>query len=526
MSEMRRYPIGVQRFAWVRERDLVYVDKTRYVWDMASGGVKYYFLSRPRRFGKTMLVSTLEAYFQGRRELFEGLALGELEREWTVHPVIRLDLSSVKATDEEGLHLALDMALSRCERPYGVEGGGTAYGPRLERLIRAAREQAGEDAVVLVDEYDAPLLTVLHDDATLRRFREVMRDLYSPLKACEDLLRFVFLTGITKFSQLSIFSELNNLNNVSMDVDYAAVCGITEDELACYLASDVERLADSMGMSPEEVTGALRDRYDGYRFTRSPVSVYNPFSLVQALAKRDLGNYWFGSGTPTSLVRLISSGRVSVPSLEGTRATAATFDAPTEASATPVAFLYQSGYLTIKDYEPVTGTYTLAIPNREVSEGLYRALLPAYAPVGDVERDTFLDSFIRAFFLDDDADSALRQLRSFLASIPYELSNKSERDVQTVLFIVFKLVGARIACEVRTATGRIDATVRSRTTLYVIELKYGRSAAEAVAQIDDRGYLIPWEAEAGRGDLRVVKVGASFDPDQRTLDEGWIVEEV
>lgn len=516
----RKYPAGVQVFEDVRQRNLMYVDKTRYIYDLTRLGGRYVFLSRPRRFGKTLLVSTMEAYFQGRRELFEGLAIGELETEWREHPVLRFDLSMVKASNLDTLKAELDGILRRLEAVWGRDAEGAALSTRIVSLITRAHEQTGEQVVILIDEYDAPLLNVVHDPGRLPAFREVMREFYSPLKAMEPLLHFVFLTGITKFSQLSVFSELNNLQNVSMLPAFAGICGITAEELECDLASDVALLAERMGMSDEECRAALKAKYDGYRFCDGSLDIYNPYSLVNALQDGRIGPYWFSSGTPSSLVRMLKESDFDVPELEGVEAFAATFDAPTEGEASIVPFMYQAGYLTIKGYDADLDMYTLGIPNEEVREGLYQALLPAYAPVSDLKRDAFAIGFARAV-RSDDIDVVLRHLRSFLAAIPYDMAPKCEKDFQTVLFLAFKVAGIRVSSEVRTSAGRVDLVVESATTVYVMELKYGGTAEEALAQIDSKGYCVPWEA----GNKRVVKVGASFDPEQRTVAEGWIIRE-
>lgn len=520
MQAPHRYPAGKTLFPQMREGGFLYVDKTRYIWDMVSSGGSYWFLSRPRRFGKTLLVSTMEAYFQGRCDLFEGLYIGSREKEWRRYPVLRFDLSAVKATDMQGLRETLGFVLERYERAYGLDSAETSFSARVSRLIETAHDQTGEQVVILVDEYDSPLLPVLGNPQTLQDFRQAMRDFYAPLKAEEGLLRFVFLTGITKFSQLSIFSELNNLNNISMVPNYAGICGITAEELGGYMAPDVEWLADQLGMPYDKTMAALGDKYDGYHFAKRSPDVYNPYSLVLALQNLDLGNWWFGSGTPTVLVDALERFDFDIPSLEGFQAPEADFDAPTEQMTSPVPLLYQAGYLTIKGYSPDLDLYTLGVPNAEVSEGLYRALLPSYVTPNGMQSTSFIIAFAKALRADD-IDSGLRDLRSFLAGIPYDLAAKDEKAFQAQLFILLKAVGAYVSSEVRTATGRIDVTLETRTTLFVLELKYSGSARAALDQIDSKGYLIPY-AHSGR---RLVKVGVNYSPSERTIEEGWLVEE-
>ena len=379
MDAPHRYPVGVQVFEDIRTMGYLYVDKTAYLHRMVTEGGRYYFLSRPRRFGKTLLVSTMEAYFQGRRELFRGLDIDTLEPgEWRRSPVLRFDMSTVKTMTVEGLRAALDAILRGLGRTWGGDDPAAPYSARIGGLVRRARESAGgERAVVLVDEYDAPALNALHDPELLRRFCEVMREFYAPLKSLEGDLRFCFLTGISKFSQLSIFSELNNLQNVSMLPQYAGICGITAEELDRDLGPDVAFLAGRLGVGEADCRGALRERYDGYHFSAVSPDVYNPFSLVTAFNTGELGSHWFSSGTPTALVNMLRTHDIAVPDLEGVVASERSFDAPTESMGDPVAFMYQSGYLTIKGYDPRFRAYTLGIPNAEVAEGLYGALLPA-----------------------------------------------------------------------------------------------------------------------------------------------------
>ena len=369
MQAAKRYPVGRQVFSEIREGGFFYADKTRYVYDLAHRGGKYVFLSRPRRFGKTLLVSTMEAYFQGRRELFEGLAAAELEDEWREHPVLRFDLSTMKASDPGTLRAELDGILRRLEAVWGRDAEDTAISTRVEGLIVRAHERTGEQAVGLVDEYDAPLLNVAHDSERLSAFREVMREFYSPLKAMEPHLRFVFLTGITKFGHLSMFSDLNNLQNVSMLPAFAGVCGITSEELEGPLAPDVVLLAERMGVSEEECRAALKAKYDGYRFCAGSPLVYNPYSLVNAFEDGRMGSYWFESGAPSSLVRMLRASNFDVLKLEGAEVFATTFDAPIEGADSLVPFMYQAGYLTIKGYDADFDIYTLGVPNEEVREG-------------------------------------------------------------------------------------------------------------------------------------------------------------
>ena len=526
MPELRPYPVGIQSFSYIRENGCLYVDKTSYIHEMAKPGTKFYFLSRPRRFGKTLLVSTMEAYFQGRRELFRGLAIDSLEPgEWERYPVLRLDLSSFKVTDRGALDAKFEELFSSLEREWGIDGAGKMPGSRLAALVAAAFEQTGKPVVVLIDEYDSPLLTVMHEPALLEEFREVMRELYSVLKGAEDQIRFLFITGVSRFSQLSIFSELNNLDLISMDAQYAGICGITEQELTQCLVPDIEALARAMGATPAEALASLKAMYDGYHFAAASPDIYNPFSLMSALQKKALGSYWFGSGTPTALVNLLKGSDFDLQSLEGVEAPSVAFEAPVQNMDTPVPFMYQSGYLTIKGYDPVFRRYTLGLPNEEVREGLYHALLPAYSGMDEVESSALVVDLVRAAEAGE-VDAMLGLLRSLFAEMHERIRINDEREFQQALYLVIRLAGAFIRAEVSMASGRADFVLETADAVYAFELKFSyrnrpATAEQAIEQIESRGYLVPYEA-AGK---RLVEVGVVFSEEARTIEEGWIVKE-
>ena len=380
---LNRYAVGTQSFSALRREGALYVDKTEFVWRLAHQAGKYFFLSRPRRFGKTLLISTMQDFFEGKRELFDGLAAAELETEWTSSPVIRLDMSMVKPVTVAGLRERLGDILSALEERFAVGGRrATTLGGRLSALIECAAAGREGSVVVLVDEYDAPLLNVIDDPETLDAFMDVMREFYVPLKACDEWLRFIFLTGITKFSQLSIFSELNNLVNISMNPAYAGICGITEDELNNQLADDVAGLAATLGVTASDAYALLKEHYDGYHFCAQSPDIYNPFSLLSAFFNGSVGSYWFETGTPSSLIRLLAAKGWQIVDLEEREALDTGFDVPTESMDTPLPMLYQAGYLTIKSYDPESTVYTLGIPNREVSRGLSEGLVRLGCPRG------------------------------------------------------------------------------------------------------------------------------------------------
>lgn len=377
-QQQKFYPVGIQTFSEIIGKNYLYIDKTGYVYRMTHSASKYMFLSRPRRFGKSLLASTLHSYFEGRKELFKGLVIEKLETEWMSYPVFYFDMSLAKHVDRERLESMLNIQLYRYEEIYGRLDGEVMLNDRLTGLIQRAYQQTGKQVVVLIDEYDAPLLDVMHEDKNLPILRNVMRNFYSPLKACDPYLRYVFLTGITKFSQLSIFSELNNIKNISMDEPYAAICGITEEEIKEQMSYDLDLLAEKMQITRDEVLAKLKENYDGYHFTWPSPDIYNPFSLFNAFNDGKFNSYWFGSGTPTYLIEMLNKFGVLPSEIGGIEAVAAEFDAPTERMTSITPLLYQSGYITIKGYDSVFDIYTLDIPNKEVRIGLMRNLIPSY----------------------------------------------------------------------------------------------------------------------------------------------------
>lgn len=518
MEDLQRlYPIGIQTFSKIREGNFLYVDKTEYVYRMTHSASSYMFLSRPRRFGKSLLTSTLHSYFSGREELFRGLAMEKLEKEWIQYPVLHFDMSMAKHVDKDKLMNLLDFMLTEHERTLGIDAAGTDPNLRLTNLIKRAYEQTGRKVVVLIDEYDAPLLDVVHERENLGVLRDVMRNFYSPLKACDPYLRYVFLTGITKFSQLSIFSELNNIKNISMDEPYAAICGITENEILTQMKEDVDRMAVKLNITAEEVLAKLKENYDGYHFTYPSPDIYNPFSLLNAFADGKFNSYWFGSGTPTYLIKMLDKFGVEPSEIGNKLAAVEEFDAPTETMSSITPLLYQSGYVTIKDYDKELELYTLDIPNKEVRVGLMRSLLPYYV-TNDTREATNMVAFISRDIRKGDMDAALRRLQTFLSTIPQCDHTKYEGHYQQVFYIIFSLLGYYVDVEVRTSRGRVDVVLRTEATLYVMELKLDKNATVAMEQINLKNYP---ERFALCG-LPVVKVAVNFDSESGTLGD-WIL---
>ena len=516
-KQLKKCPLGIQTFSEVREGDYIYIDKTDMVYRMTQS-FKYVFLSRPRRFGKSLLASTLHSYFAGKKELFKGLAIERLETEWAEHPVLHFDMSLGKHMDKEQLERFLGGRLAFEERKYGIDNPATDINDRFTNLIVAAYEKTGRQAVVLIDEYDAPLLDVVHEDELLPQLRQVMRNFYSPLKACDPYLRFVFLTGITKFSQMSIFSELNNLTNISMDAEYAGICGITEEELTAQLADYADAIAESQGKTHEEVLQQLKQNYDGYHFSWPSPDIFNPFSLLTAFAKRKIGSYWFASGTPTYLIEMMRKFGVAPSQIGPTEAMASAFDAPTERMASLIPLLYQSGYLTIKDYYEEDNIYVLDIPNKEIRIGLMESLLPSYVQSGFNAGLVTVSKMNRAL-RQGDLDGMLRLLQQYLLTIPQCDNTNYEGHYQQLLFVIFSLLGEYVDVEVRTATGRVDMVMQAFGKLYLFELKLNRSAAAAMQQIN----LNDYPARFSQSGLPIVKVGINFDTATRTLSD-WVIE--
>ena len=517
--KLKRCPIGIQTFEKLITMDYLYVDKTDLVYELANSDSQYVFLSRPRRFGKSLLVSTLHSYFAGRKELFKGLAIDELETEWTQYPVLHFDMSGSKHMNVDYLEEYLGSLLSPYEKLYGITPESKQCNIRLKNLIPAAYEQTGKKVVILFDEYDAPLLDVVHEEENLPKLRNVMRNFYSPLKACDQYIRFAFLTGITKFSQLSIFSELNNIANVSMLPEYAAICGITKDELVEQFTGHIDALAEAEGKTHDEIVEELAYRYDGYHFTWPSPDIFNPFSLLNALAYRKLDNFWFGSGTPTYLIEMMRTFNVQPSELGPQSAGSLGFDAPAERLTSLTPLLYQSGYLTIKDYNSKIKCYTLDIPNNEVRIGLMESLFPLYVNT-DIGKWNPLLGNMALMIEENDMDGAIRFLQTFLDTVPYCDNANSEGHYQQMLYIIFSLMGFYLDVEVHTAKGRVDLVLHAPQALYIIEIKLNKSAEAALEQIELKQY----DKRFALLNLPVVKVGVNFSTEARNITDWTITD--
>ena len=516
---LKLYPVGIQTFSNIIERNLLYVDKTEYVYRMTHSGGTFFFLSRPRRFGKSLLVSTLASYFEGKKELFKGLAIEKLETEWTEYPVLHFSMAGGKHMEKEQLERYLDNLLKDPEAEYGLTNPAQDPNTRLSNLIKTAYKQTGKQVVVLIDEYDAPLLDVVHDEENLPVLRNVMRNFYSPLKDCEGMLRFVFLTGITKFSQLSIFSELNNIKNISMSEEYAGICGITKEELLTAMSEDIDMLAAKHGITHEETIEKLKEHYDGYHFAWPSPDVFNPFSLLNCFTDKKFDSYWFGSGTPTYLINMLRKFDVVPAKIAPIEAQASAFDAPTEYMTTITPLLYQSGYVTIKDYDKETELYTLDIPNKEIRVGLYDSLLPHYLKGMYAQNGGVTIARMSGLIRKRNMDGALQLLQDFLGTVPYCNVTNYEGHYQQMLFIIFSLLtNLLVDVEVHTPKGRVDIVILTRTDLYIVELKLNKSAQTAMQQINLKNYRQRF-ALCG---LPITKVGINFDSTTGNITD-WMI---
>ncbi|MDR3189486.1 MAG: ATP-binding protein [Prevotellaceae bacterium] len=519
MEPLRKLPIGIQDFEDLRASGYLYVDKTAYLYRLASMG-KPYFLGRPRRFGKSLFLSTLKAYFLGKKELFEGLAVAELEKDWVEYPVFHLDLNVEAYINADSIYSALDTNLNYLEDRWGKSEKETTHASRFMGLIRRAYEQTGCRVVVLVDEYDKPLLGTMDNLNVNEKVRDVLKGFYGTLKSADPYLRFVMLTGVTKFSKVSVFSDLNHLMDISFDESYAGVCGISESELVSSFQPEIKSLAEKRKLTYEAALAELKRRYDGYHFAKESEGMYNPFSLLNALSKKDFGNHWFATGTPTFLVKMLKKVDFDIESLEDEVKIPADSIADYRVEySNPVPILYQSGYLTIKSYNERFNSYTLCFPNEEVKYGFFRELLPVYMPKKDILGEFYVEYFIEDL-LAGNVDGFMTRLRAFFAGIPYELNSKEEKHYQTVFFLLFRLMGQFIEAEQRSAAGRADAVVVTDNSVFVFEFKLSESATaeDALKQIDDKGYLIPYAASG----KKIVKVGAEFSATERGLSR-WVV---
>lgn len=511
------YPLGIQSFKEIRENGCIYVDKTADIYNLVTN-TKYYFLSRPRRFGKSLLVSTLEEFFHGNRALFKGLAIDSLlPGEWEEHAVLHFDLSGNSYRQPGDIESALNFMLVKYERILGFDKEALSISQRFENLINRAYESTGRKVVVLIDEYDQPIISCLENPEVMAYNRVVLHDFYAVMKRMDARLRFVLLTGVGKIGKLSVFSGLNNIRDITVDSDFATICGITEDELHQYFDEGIGVLADNNGWSIEEAYANLKRMYDGYHFAKNLKDIYNPFSILYCLVRKEIGSYWFATGTPTHLLHVLKNSKTDLSQLDGAILAETTLDSADVIQYDPVPFMFYTGYLTIKSYDELRERYTLGYPNKEVERGFLSNLLPIVTDKTQREASNFVvDCF--DMIEENRIDDFLHAMKSFYAGIPYDCESRNEYFYQNVMYCVARLLGFFVQAEYRTSSGRIDLVVANADTVYVIEFKLDGSAEEALAQIERKDYALPFALD-GR---RVVKVGVNFDRSTRTIDK-WLI---
>lgn len=516
-TKAEKYPVGVETFSEIRERGYVYVDKTRQIYELTHTS-KYVFLSRPRRFGKSLLLTTIEAYLLGRRDLFEGLAIANLENEWQRHPVLLLNLAAYTPDTERSLESIISGYFTEWERIYGRRDDTDDLSRRFHNIILSAYEKTGEQVVVLIDEYDAPLVENMHDKTTLDYYRNLLKSIYVNLKVCDRYIYFGMLAGVSRFSRMTVFSGLNNLRDISLLDQFADICGITERELETCFNQGIDRLASRLGTDHTGALAELKANYDGYHFTADCPDIYNPFSVLNALNDSCIRDYWFLSGTPTFLVRSIQQSGEFLPDMFSEKVDDSQLAQVDTYSTTPLALMFQTGYLTIKGYDARRRQYRLGIPNREVREGLFKGLGGIYLN-RDQQKVINRAIDIRISLEDGEVEKAMDRIKSYLAGIPYELSNgKPEIYFENNLYILLNLIGIDARAEWHTSSGRIDMLLRMPRYIYVMELKLDGTPEEALAQIDSKDYALPFKYD-GR---EVVKIGINFSKETRNID-GWII---
>ena len=511
------YPIGIQNFEKLRKEGYFYVDKSALIYKLVKTG-SYYFLSRPRRFGKSLLISTLEAYFQGKKELFEGLAIEELEKDWVKRPVLHLDLNIGKYDAPDSLDKILNEALLKWETVYGTGVGESTLALRFKRIVERACKQSGERVAILVDEYDKPLLQAIGDEDLQREYRNTLKPFYGVLKTMDGCIRFAMLTGVTKFGMASVFSDLNNLEDLSMWNEYVELCGISNHEIHTNLEEELHEFAEVQNMTYDELRAKLEEWYDGYHFTHNSIGIYNPFSLLSVFKRKEFDNYWFETGTPTYLVELLKRNHYDLERMANEETNADVLNS-IHGDDQPIPVIFQSGYLTIKGYDKEFGLYRLGFPNKEVEEGFINFLMPFYTRFNKIEAPFEIQKFVHEIRTGQ-PDAFFRRLQSFFADTPYELVSDLERHHQNVLFIVFKLVGFYTNVEYHTFEGRVDLVIKTADYIYVMEFKLDGTAEEALQQINDKHHALPFEADR----RKIFKIGVNFSARTRNIEK-WLVEE-
>ena len=513
------YPIGIQNFEDLRRNECVYVDKSHHIHRLATTG-KYYFLSRPRRFGKSLLMSTMEAYFSGRKELFKGLAMEKLEKDWIEYPVLHLDLNGSKYMNSEDLDDILNLNLNRWESEYGVTTRYSTLSVRFQAVIDAAYEKTGRQVVILIDEYDKPIVDNLGNPELADDFKKTLQGFYSVLKAKDGQIRFGFLTGVSKIGKLSVFSGLNNLRDISMLPEYSDICGISEEELYKYFDESVEELAASNKLSEEGCYGKLKDMYDGYHFSEESVGMYNPFSLLNTFSSNRFKEYWFETGTPTLLVNVMKRTSFDVTTLsDQVEVSVEDLSGMQDIINRPIPLFFQTGYLTIKDYDKEFNIYTLGFPNDEVKNGFLKFIFSYYVPVNPAEGNTTTYKLAKAL-RSGTPDVFMRTLEALFANTTYQIQGDAEKDFQYAMYIIMELLGEYVQAERSTSNGRIDLLLQTKDYIYIVELKIDSTADAALQQIEARGYAKPFVNDP----RKLFKIGVSFSTADRHIEDWKVVE--
>ena len=507
-----KYPIGIQDFEDLQRNGYAYVDKTNFVYKLADEG-KYYFLSRPRRFGKSLFLSTLEAYFQGKKELFEGLAIYDLETDWKKYPIFHIDLNTANFREKDSLYTVLNDYLTTWESKYGARESEATLALRFKGVIARAAEKEGCGVVILIDEYDKPILQTLRDPELQAEHRAQLKAFYSVLKTQARYIKFAFLTGVTKFGKVSVFSDLNNLTDISMDHRYISICGMTEKELLTNFKEGINELAEANGDTEEATIAKLKARYDGYHFEENTIGIYNPFSVLNTLSRLRYKDYWFETGTPTFLVDLLKMHNYRLPDMTKERVSDDVINSVDSLSTNPIPVIYQSGYLTIKGYDERFKKYLLGFPNKEVEEGFLNFLLPLYTSAGN-NSPFLVDEFVQ------DVESGnperfMQRMKAFFADTSYQVVGNAELYFQNAMYLVFKIMGFYTQVERPTSDGRIDAIIQTPNYIYVIECKLDRTADEAIKQIENNGYAEPFLMDK----RKLYKIGVSFSSETRGVAE-------
>jgi hypothetical protein len=509
---MKKLPIGIQSFEKLRDEDYLYVDKTRLVYELAHSGGSYFFLSRPRRFGKSLLLTTLKAYFEGKRHLFEGLGIMELEHDWKQHPVLHLDLNTGDYTSVEGLWAMFRRHVESWEKQFGLQPNSDSLPLRFADIINSL-----EDVVILLDEYDKPLVETLDKPELNEHFRERMRSMYSVLKTCDAHIRFAMLTGVSRFKDLGIFSGLNNLEDITLDNSVATLCGFTEDELRDNFGEYISEFAEKEGIGEKALVAKLKQMYDGYCFAVGAEGVYNPFSLLNSLKQKRFSNYWYQSGTTTWLMKQLDITTDSLEQFSDDRVVARSLVDDARIGGNPIALLYETGYLTIKGYDREFDSFRLGFPNREVENSFIDSLLPFFTRKNDAEATLFIQSASLAL-KGGDPEAFLRHMQSFLAGVPYELVRPDENYYQTVVYLLCRLLGFYTQAEYHTSRGRVDMVLQTPYYIYVFEFKIDLSAEMGARQIEARDYALPFASDP----RKLFRVAVSFNTEKRNIDEWQI----